>query len=198
MRYYPLFADIKGKKCCVIGGGSVALRKARALLDAGARVRVISPALCLGLRRLKKSAKIAHIRAPYQARFLSGSCIVIAATDDRRVNARVSCDARKAGILVNVVDVPRESTFIAPSYIARQGLVIAISTSGTAPVLAKAIRKDLAASAVPRYCRMLNKLARARAALKGTVSSSAVRKRLLEDIMHSGVCRRTPRQIPRT
>ncbi|MDD5347188.1 MAG: bifunctional precorrin-2 dehydrogenase/sirohydrochlorin ferrochelatase [Candidatus Omnitrophica bacterium] len=191
MRYYPLFADINEKKCCVIGGGSVALRKARALLDAGARVWVISPRLSEGLRRLKNRSRITHINARYQARFLSGASVVIAATDQRLVNARVSADARKARIPVNVVDVPRESTFIAPSYIARGDLVIAISTGGTAPALAKKIRRDLAAAAVPRYCRLLKKLARARTQFKGTVASAGTRKKLLEAIIRSGLRRRT-------
>jgi siroheme synthase-like protein len=141
--YYPVFLDIGGKKCVVVGGGQVALRKVRALLECGADVVVISPDLCAGLEQLAGSGEIHAINREYQEGDLEGAFVVIVATSDGEANLRVAKEARKKTALVNVVDNPENCDFIAPSYIRRGDVTIAISTSGRSPALARKIRNRL-------------------------------------------------------
>ncbi len=141
MRYYPVFLDIRGKRCVVVGGGGVAERKVLALLDAGAEVTVISPELTEGLEALKRAGRISHSERKYRSGDLEGAFVVIAATSDMDVNRRVSRDA--GNIPVNVVDVPDLCTFIVPSVVRRGDLTIAVSTSGASPALARSIREEI-------------------------------------------------------
>ena len=90
MRYYPLFVDLKGKICCVIGGGGVAERKVRALLKCHARVKVYSPELTAGLEKLCKAREIACRRSGFEKNFLRGAFLVVAATNNRLINSRIS------------------------------------------------------------------------------------------------------------
>ncbi len=141
--YYPVFLDIGGKKCVVVGGGQVALRKVRALLECRADVLVISPDLCAGLGQLEGSGEIHVINREYQEGDLEGAFVAIAATGDGEANLRVAEEARRKAALVNVVDNPENCDFIAPSYIRRGDVTIAISTAGRSPALARKIRNRL-------------------------------------------------------
>ncbi|VAX28076.1 Siroheme synthase / Precorrin-2 oxidase [hydrothermal vent metagenome] len=141
MRYYPVFLNLEGKRCIVIGGGTIAERKVLALLDAGAAVTVISPELTERLAGLKRAGQIEHTPRGYQDGDLKGAFIVIAATSDMDVNRKVAGDA--GNIPVNVVDVPALCTFIVPSVIKRGKLTIAVSTSGASPALSGSIREEL-------------------------------------------------------
>lgn len=187
MRYYPLFADLRGKNCLVVGGGAVAERKAKALLKCQALVTVVSPKLSAGLARLCDKKKIAWRRREYAADSLRGISLAVAATDDRATNSRVSRSCRSKGILVNVVDVPQESNFIAPSFIEKKGLVIAISTGGRAPCLAKKIRQDLERDFIPRYSKLLEELAPLREKLKAGCAGFERRKSALKRLIDSGL-----------
>ncbi len=140
MKYYPAFLNISGRKVVVVGGGAVAERKVLALMAAGAVVTVISPSLTPRLFREKEKKALRHIGRWYRKGDLNGSFLVIAATDSPAVNSRV---ARDAGAPVNVVDVPKECTFIAPSLVRRGPLTIAISTGGKSPAFAGTLRKEL-------------------------------------------------------
>lgn len=140
MTYYPAFINLKNRKAVVIGGGPVAERKIFSLLKAGADVTVISPQVTNRILAGVSSKRITHVSRPYKKNDLRGAFLVIAATDSPGINSRV---ARDAPGLVNVVDVPSQCNFIAPSVIQRGALTIAISTSGTSPALAKAIRREL-------------------------------------------------------
>lgn len=141
--YYPVFLNISGRKCVVVGGGQVARRKVKALLERGAQVEVISPALCSELNRLAESGEIKVRRRRYQAGDLPGALIAIAATDDRDINQEVVREARSGGVLANVVDDAVDSDFIVPSYVQRGNITIAISTAGSSPALARKIRTRL-------------------------------------------------------
>jgi len=141
VRYYPVFLNLQGKRCVVIGGGEVAERKVLALLDAGAAVTVISPELTERLAGLKRAGRIEHAERRYQDGDLDGAFVVIAATSDMDVNRKVSKEA--GNIPVNVVDVPDLCTFIVPSVIKRGDLTIAVSTSGASPALSRSIREEL-------------------------------------------------------
>jgi len=141
--YYPVFLNIKGRKCVVVGGGQVALRKVRTLLEHGANVEVISPDLCSELNDLAENKEIHVIRRNYQVGDLEGTLIAIAATDDYNINLSVASEAEETAVLVNVVDDPDNSDFIVPSSICRGDVTIAISTAGRSPALARKIRTRL-------------------------------------------------------
>ncbi len=185
-----MFVDLKDKSCCVIGGGGVAERKVRALLDCFARVTVISPRLTAGLRKLWLNKKITLRNNVYSGDLPRGVFLVVAATDSRLINARVSSICREKGILVNVVDVPEESNFIVPAYVHKNGLVIAISTSGQAPCLAKMIRQDLTKNFLGRYVGILKEVVPARRKLKERCGKLAARKALLTKLVSSKFSRK--------
>ncbi len=141
--YCPIMLNIKGKRCVVVGGGKVALRKVKMLLECGAKVTVISPALHQDLVRLAQDKAIRLIKRDYKPGDLDVAFVVIAATDAEKINRSVAHEAKKRGIFVNVADGPKESDFIIPSFLRRGDLTIAISTGGTSPALAKKIRTKL-------------------------------------------------------
>ena len=141
--YYPVFLNVKGKKCVVVGGGQVALRKVRALLEHGADVETITPDLCLELAELAGSGAISALSREYREGDLKAAFVAIAATDNSEINRRVVAEARQKAVLVNVVDDAENSDFIAPSYLRRGDVAIAVSTGGKSPALARKIRSRL-------------------------------------------------------
>jgi len=143
LKYYPVFWSIADKKCVVVGGGEVAQRKVMRLLQCGAKVFVISPDLTGELALLKDKNKITHIAGEYSLEDIYGAALVIGATDDEKINAAVSRDARERGIPVNIVDDPQKCDFILPSLVERGELVIAIGTGGNSPALARRLREEL-------------------------------------------------------
>ena len=136
-RYYPIFLNIRGKRCVVVGGGPVALRKVNILLEHEANVEVISPELCPELSQLAKSRAIQVLQRNYNGGDLQGVFIAIAATDDGEINNKVAEEARAKGVLVNVVDDLEHSDFIVPSQFRRGDIAIAVSTAGKSPALAR-------------------------------------------------------------
>jgi uroporphyrin-III C-methyltransferase/precorrin-2 dehydrogenase/sirohydrochlorin ferrochelatase len=140
MRYYPVFIDLEAQPAVVLGGGRLAVDKAEGLLEAGARVRVITAAPAPELERLSLAGRIELWRRDYAAGDLGGARIVIDATGDADVNRASWQEAEAAGILINVVDVPGRCRFIAPAIVRRDPLLIAISTSGESPFLASTVR----------------------------------------------------------
>ncbi len=142
-RYYPIFLNIRGKRCVVVGGGAVALRKVNILLEHEASVKVISPELCPELSQLAKSRAIQVLQRNYNGGDLQGAFIAIAATDDGEINNKVAEEARVKGVLVNVVDDSEHSDFIVPSQFRRGDITIAVSTAGKSPALARKIRTRL-------------------------------------------------------
>ncbi|GAG12058.1 unnamed protein product, partial [marine sediment metagenome] len=135
--------NIRGRKCVVVGGGQVALRKVRVLLEHGADVEVISPDLCPELAKLAQGREIHALTRKYQAGDLKNAFVAIVATDSGDINQRVVVEARRRAVLVNVVDDAGNSDFIVPSYLRRGALTIAVSTGGKSPALARKIRSRL-------------------------------------------------------
>lgn len=175
--FYPLYLNIKGKKCVIVGGGKVAYRKACSLRDAGADVTVISPETC---PEMVNEKGITLVKDIYNERSLDGALLVIAATDDEVVNRRVSLDAGKRNIIVNVVDRPELCSFIVPSTIKRGGLCISISTSGASPALAKNIRKELEDIFGPEYGEYIDLLTKMRIVALSEVKDDARRRKILQ------------------
>jgi precorrin-2 dehydrogenase/sirohydrochlorin ferrochelatase len=141
--YFPIFLNLKGKRCIVVGGGQVAVRKVKALLEAQGDISVISPALCPELLSLSTEGKINVIQRDFRADDLVGCWLAIAATDNKDINLLVADIARKAKVLVNIVDDADSSNFIFPSSLRRGEITIAVSTSGRSPALARKIRSRL-------------------------------------------------------
>lgn len=143
MRYYPIFLDIKGRPCSVIGGGDVAERKVSSLLKAGAKITVVSPRLTEKIKKLALKGEIKHVKRSYRKGDLKGAFLVISASSVESVNRAVYEEAQRSGVLVNCVDDPERCNFIVPSVVDRGPLTIAIGTSGKSPLLAKTLRKDI-------------------------------------------------------
>ncbi|MDH5209080.1 MAG: siroheme synthase CysG [Burkholderiaceae bacterium] len=159
MDYLPIFLDIAGQPCAVIGGGEVAARKVSLLREAGAQVTVTAPDLCEPLAALLSEGKIEHRAGVFTPEALKDAALVIAATDDRSVNAEVSQLARAQRLPVNVVDDPELCSFILPAIVDRSPVVVAVSTGGASPVLARLLRARLE-SLVPATYGQLADLAR--------------------------------------
>ncbi len=164
--YYPVFLNISGRRCVVVGGGQVALRKVRVLLEHGADVEVISPNLCPELARFAESGETRVLNREYQTGDLRGAFVAIAATDNDEVNQRIANEARKRAALVNVVDDAENSDFIVPSYLRRGEVTIAISTAGKSPALARKIRTKLEKELGDEYAALARLVSEVRAEAK--------------------------------
>ena len=143
MDHLPIFINIREKPCIVIGGGDIALRKINLLLKAKAKVDCLSPVFCKGIKNLSKDGHITLINKSFDQTDIKDYSMIIAATDDKSVNSLISSIAQDKKIPVNVVDSPELSSFIMPSIVDRSPLIIAVSSSGKAPVLSRIIRAKL-------------------------------------------------------
>jgi precorrin-2 dehydrogenase/sirohydrochlorin ferrochelatase len=189
-RYYPMMMDLRGRSCVVIGGGEVAARKVEMLMNCGAAVKVVAPELERSLERLVSAGRLTHIEAPYQKSHLKGSSLAIASTDNKEVNRAVYDDAMEIGIPVNVVDVPELCSFIVPSMVVRGDLIVAISTSGKSPAMAKRIRKDLQQYFGEEYAVMLELMGEARRILMEREPDINRRTQVLTGIANSDLLER--------
>lgn len=185
MGYYPIFVDLSGQPCLVIGGGSVAERKVVSLLDAQARVSVISPRLTRQLEAWAAELRIRTLRRTYQSGDLRGFRLVFAATSDQALHRRLAAEADAAGVLLNVADRPAECSFIVPAVVAQGDLRIAVSTSGTSPAMAQKIRRQLSADFGPEYAQALQLLARIRERLTRERLSSQERQHRFHRLVNS-------------
>ncbi len=154
MEFLPIFLTVRNEPCLVIGGGDVAARKAGILLQAGARVRVVAPELGSNLAAMAAQGKVDHQAAVFEPGQIRDAVVVIAATDDEEVNRAVAAAARRQRVPVNVVDRPELCTFVMPSIIDRSPLVLAVSTGGAAPVLARQLRARLETLIPASYGRL--------------------------------------------
>ncbi len=164
--YYPISVNLRDRKCVVVGGGNVALRKVKALLGSGAKVVVISPKPQPDIVRMFKKKAIHLIRRDYSKKDLEGASIVFACTDVKKVNHKVAEDSKARGALVNVADDPGVSDFITPSFFRRGDLTIAVSTAGRSPAFARKIRTKLEKSIGKEYGSLLSVIEEARSATK--------------------------------
>lgn len=183
----PVFMKIKGRRCVVIGGGEVAARKVALLLRAGATVEVIAPELHAELSALADAKTISHIRAVFEPEQIDGATLAIAATNDEAINVAVSVAARKRNIPVNVVDAPDLCTFTMPSIVDRSPVVIAISSSGVAPVLARLIRSRIETMIPTSYGRLAALAAEFRQRVKQRFSSMQERRIFWEEVFQGPI-----------
>ena len=155
MRYYPIYLDIDKQPVIVIGGGEIAFRKIEVLLDAGARVTVISPNLYPDLAKLVDQKEVQHISRTYQPGDLTGYRICFVGTDDTSVNNVVAQEGRDLRVLVNAVDDTKNCDFIMPSVVRQGDLTIAISTAGVSPAAARKIREEFEEKITEDYALLL-------------------------------------------
>jgi siroheme synthase-like protein len=164
--YYPIFLNLRDKKCVVVGGGHVALRKVKMLLKSGANVFVISRTSHPEITKLSKRKTIHLIQRDYKAGDLKNAVITLACTDVKEVNRKVAVEAKKANGLINVTDDPERSDFITPSFFKRGNLIVAVSTAGVSPALARKIRTKLEKTFGQEYASMLSLVGEVRSTLK--------------------------------
>lgn len=159
MPYLTLNIDIQDRTALVVGGGTVALRKVGTLLAAGARVQVVAPVLAEGLETLRQSGAISVRSASYGPSDLEGVFLVVAASDNREVNAGVARDARERGILVAVANAPKLGTCTFPAILRRGELEIAVSSGGRCPAFSVQVRDRIAGVIGEEYATALERLA---------------------------------------
>jgi len=187
MDFLPIFYDLKGQRCLVVGGGDVALRKADLLTRAGACLRVVSPDLCDDLDELIQNNGGEYHCSVYSPDYLSEVALVIAATDDFNVNVKVSEDAKQQNLPINVVDNPDLSSFIFPAVIDRSPVVIAVSSGGQSPVLARLLRGKLESTIPASYGRLAGLVGRFRDQVKARFSTINERRGFWEFILQGPV-----------
>jgi siroheme synthase-like protein len=164
--YYPVFLELKGRRCLVIGGGRVAEGKVQGLLDAEADVTVLAPAISPTLSNLVAAGQIEHTAREYADGDLEGYDLCFIATDDGAINAAVAAAGRKSGVWVNAADDPANCDFILPSVVRQGQVVLAASTGGASPALARRLREELRAFLSEDFAPLAELLAEARAGLK--------------------------------
>ena len=190
MQALPIFFNIQQRHCVVIGGGDVATRKITMLLKAQGAVTVVAPTLCHELQAMVETQTIHHVVAEFAPAQLAGACLVIAATDDEDVNQAVSIAAKAQGIPVNVVDAPALCTFTMGSIIDRSPVVIAVSSEGNAPVLARYIRTKIETMLPASYGRIAAIAGEFRELVKEKFATTQARRRFWEDVLQGPLVER--------
>jgi len=181
---YPVFFDIRAKRCLVVGGGMVAERKVRGLLREKANVVVVSPAVTEGIARLAARAQCCWLKKRYMADDLHGAFLVFAVTDSPTVQDRVASDAEALGLPVNVADQPERCTFHVPAVLRRGDLTLAVSTAGKSPALAAMVRRMLAEQYGEEYAQLLSLMGKIRPLVLNAAHTSDERKSLFQKILH--------------
>ena len=187
MGYIPIFLDVTGRECVVVGGGEVAARKVESLLKAGAHATVVSPRLSRSMEEIVARGLVTHIARDYERGDIRGSVLVFAATSDPKLHRELAGEARVLGIPINVVDVPELCTFIAPAVVKRGALQIAISTAGASPAFAARLRRELEQQFGTEYALTLEVLRAARRRLHADEIDPADRMRRLKDLANSAL-----------
>ena len=177
--FYMACLDVAGRRCLVVGGGTVALEKASGLIACGALVTVVSPELHDDFA----TQPVTWLKRRYRKRDLRGAFLVIAATSDRAVNESVSRDAELRGMLCNVADVPDLCNFILPAVHREGPIAIAVSTGGASPALAKRLRSQIAALVRPEHALLAEQLRALRPEVKERFATYEERRDHFEDLV---------------
>lgn len=187
MEYLPLFVELKHRECIVVGGGEIAARKAGLLLKAQAKVTIIAPKVSSSTAKLIEAKQVNWIEDSFKSEHLNDQLLVIAATDIDTVNREVHQAAKAKNILVNVADCPELCDFILPSILDRTPIVVAVSSGGQSPILARQLRARLETLIPPAYSRLAYMVGRYRDAVKDKLPTIAMRRRFWESILQGKV-----------
>jgi len=185
--YYPVYLSLRCRKCLVVGGGNVAERKVKSLLECGANVWVVSPLLTQGLTKLLEEKQIHCLHREYIPEDLDGCFLVISATNNPDINRKVADDCFTRNIPVNVVDEPEKCNFIVPSVMRRGSLAIAISTGGKSPLLARKIRERLEGLFGAEYADYLELMGELREQIIKEVPDKGERRKIFECLVNSDI-----------
>ncbi len=194
MTLYPLMANLENRPVLIVGGGGVATRKVRALLETGARVRVVSERFSPELGALSAKGVITTVTRPYEPEDLSDCALVFAATDDPQLNDEISDRAMARGIPVNNITNPEKCTFFVPSRVTRGDLILAISTSGKSPATAKWLRQRLEREFGPEYETLIKWMGVLRDALERDGIAPARISRVSEHLLNDGILEKLKRK----
>lgn len=184
MSYFPLFMELKDRNCLVVGGGSVAWRKVKVLMDFGARVSVVAPEI---IPEIGELGPVQLLEREFLDDDVQGRILVVAATDDETLNQRISRLCQERGIPVNVVDQPQDCSFIFPAYVKRGEVVAAFSSGGQSPVMTQYLKAQIK----PVMTEELGELAACLGSIRDMVHSSVrtetARKHLYEELLQLGL-----------
>ena len=187
MDYLPLFFDVGEKPVLVVGGGAIAARKLRLLRRAGAKVIVVSRELCSEIGDLVAAESVVHLATEFSPEHLQGAILVVAATDDQALNARVSELASALNVPVNVVDAPELCSVIFPSIVDRNPILIAISSSGVSPVLARILRRKIESTTPAAYGALARFAQRFRTSVKSAIVEENRRRVFWESVLEGPI-----------
>jgi len=189
-RLFPMFLKLAGRRCLVVGAGAVGESKIAGLLSSGASLHVVAPQATPRVAEWARAARLSWVARKFRASDLSGVFLVIAATPWAKVNHQVFRQARRRGVLCNVVDDPEHCDFYYPAVVRRGPLQIAVSTHGHSPALAQALRRELEQQFGPEYEAWVEQLGAARKRLMASQVDRRQRRRLLHRLAS-----RRPRRI---
>ncbi len=187
MPFYPVNLRLHNRLCLVIGGGGVALRKVRALLEAEARIRIISPVLEPELRVFADNGHIEWLKRDYAEGDLRGAFLVFAVTNDRDVQLRIKIEATKSACILNCGDDPVGSDFHVPAHFRRGQMMVTVATGGGSPALAKMIREKLEEEIGPEYAGVVDLLALIRERLFERQGEPAQHSELFRSLLQEGI-----------
>ena len=188
--FFPLYANITGKCCVVVGGGPVAERKVNDLLEAGAHVRVVSPKVTEQLQIQAQHGIIEWQSIHYTPATIRDAWLVFAATNVRTVNAQVTQDAHELHLFVNVADEAEEGSFIVPSVVRRGDLCLSVSTGGANPILTRKIAEELLGLYGQEYGLLVELLGQLRAYIKASTDIPELRRQALSELIRHEVALR--------
>ena len=180
MAYFPMFVDLEGQPCLIAGGGKVALRKVQVLQDFGAKVTVAAPEI---LEEIEKTDGVVCLHRDYDETLLAGMKLVVAATDDARQNRIISKKCTELGIPVNAVDQMEDCSFIFPSYLRRQDLVAAFSSSGKSPLMTQYLKRQTEPVMTGFLGELTEYLGDIRGQVKAMVETEALRKKVYQQVL---------------
>lgn len=180
MGYFPFFIDIENKKCVIVGGGNVALRKLEKLLPFNPKITVIAPEIC---DEIKENNKVNILQRNFADSDIENAFMVISATDDNSLNAHIFELCQKNNILINTVDNKEKCGFIFPALVKKENLTVGISTSGKSPIYAKFLRKKIESSIDEKCDETIDILNKYRNLIKSEINSEENRKKAFERIL---------------
>lgn len=185
--YLPVFLDLRGRRVLLVGGGAVAARKAALLLDAAARLRIVSPERCPELAQLCEDREVHYLAVAFEPAHLDDCVLAVAATDDAAVNLQVSAAGRAARIWVNAVDDPAASSCLMPAIVDRSPVIVAIGTGGATPTLARRLRARIEALLPERLGELARAASNRRAQVRAALPTLELRQRFWEGFFDSAL-----------